>query len=552
MVVDASSIDSIDMDIYVRENGDAVITETWDVNADIEYGDNGKVFSEWYHPYYNLGNSIISDLSVSMDGDMFTTIGNWDINDSFNDKAYKAGIYNNGNEVDVCFGISEYGDHEYVIRYTISNFVSSLNDYDMVYWTLYPYNFGYETGNVEIVLYSDFEYGDDILFYTFGKGDNSNKLEDGKIIIDSNGSVSSEEYITLLVGFPKGLFNSSNILDNNFEYYYDMAMEGESSYYEDSYLYTPIGIISLFLAFAFSCFCFYILSLAVSSKEMHYKFGNRGNKVDKNVPNFRDIPCNKDIYRAYWVAYQYGMVTKKEDFLGVILLKWLKEGNVRVEKLEENGLIKKKVRSNIIFVNFPVHGIELEKDLYNWMYEASGDGKLESSEFTRWCRRNYSKIIKWFDDVIEFESKMLVNEGKVSILEKKKLIVFDYNYYNVDDSMMKEAEEMYGLKKFLLEFTLIREREPIEVHLWNEYLMYAQIFGIAKEVASQFEKLYPEVIEDMGGYGYDFSDVLFIYTISHSGMSSARSAANFASSGSSFSGGGGGSFGGGGGGGGAR
>ena len=150
------------------------------------------------------------------------------------------------------------------------------------------------------------------------------------------------------------------------------------------------------------------------------------------------------------------------------------------------------------------------------------------------------------------EKNLQVSKMGVSILEKKKLIVFDYNYYNVDDSMMKEAEEMYGLKKFLLEFTLIREREPIEVHLWNEYLMYAQIFGIAKEVASQFEKLYPEVIEDMGGYGYDFSDVLFIYTISRSGMSSARSAANFASSGSSFSGGGGGSFGGGGGGGGFR
>ena len=542
MVVDASSIDSIDMDIYVRENGDAVITETWDAYVDVG--------TEGYHPYYNIGNSVISDLSVSMDGEMFTTIGNWDVNDSFNDKAYKAGIYSSGNEVDVCFGISEYGDHEYVIRYTISNFVSSLNDYDMVYWNLFPYDFSAVPGNVRITLYSDFEFDDDILFYTFGKGDNSNKLEDGKIIIDSNGSVSSEEYITLLVGFPKGLFNSSNILDNNFEYYYDMAMEGAINYNDSS-----VGIISIIIV----CFIWgiillviFIAILSADSKKYHYKFGNRGNKVDKNVPNFRDIPCNKDIYRAYWVAYQYGMVTKKEDFLGVILLKWLKEGNVRVEKLEENGLIKKKVRSNIIFVNFPVRGIELEKDLYSWMYEASGDGKLESSEFTKWCRRNYSKIIKWFDDVIEFECKMLVNEEKISILEKKKLIFFDYNYYNVDDSMMKEAEEMYGLKKFLLEFTLIREREPIEVHLWNEYLMYAQIFGIAKEVASQFEKLYPEVIEDMGGYGYDFSDVLFIYTISRSGMSSARSAANFASSGSSFSGGGGGSFGGGGGGGGFR
>ena len=41
---------------------------------------------------------------------------------------------------------------------------------------------------------------------------------------------------------------------------------------------------------------------------------------------------------------------------------------------------------------------------------------------------------------------------------------------------------MKGLKKFLKEFSQISKKEPIEVKLWDQYLMYAQIFGIAEQV----------------------------------------------------------------------
>ena len=113
-------------------------------------------------------------------------------------------------------------------------------------------------------------------------------------------------------------------------------------------------------------------------------------------------------------------------------------------------------------------------------------------------------------------------------------------------------------KKFLNEFTLIKHREAIEVKLWNEYLMYASIFGIADKVASQFKKLYPEIINDMDNMGYNYDDVVFIHDISVDGMISAsnarKRAESYTSGGGGFSsgGGGGGSFGGGGGGGGFR
>lgn len=97
-------------------------------------------------------------------------------------------------------------------------------------------------------------------------------------------------------------------------------------------------------------------------------------------------------------------------------------------------------------------------------------------------------------------------------------------------------------------------KQPIEVKLWKEYLMYAQIFGIADEVAKQFKKLYPEIVNEMNMSNIDVADIILLNHFSHTAVvsaSSARNAAqNYSGGGGGFSsgGGGGGSFGGGGGG----
>ena len=57
--VKASSIDSINMDIYVDKNGNAKIEETY--KANVTEGTEG------YHPYFNLGNSTIEFNSVTDD-----------------------------------------------------------------------------------------------------------------------------------------------------------------------------------------------------------------------------------------------------------------------------------------------------------------------------------------------------------------------------------------------------------------------------------------------------------------------------------------------------
>ena len=520
--VNANSISKIDMDIYIDNDGNATITETWDA-----YVNQG---TEGYHPYFNIGNSSIEMISASMDGIPYTVDYYWDINKSLSEKAYKAGLYETYNsdvgstEYDICFGLTNYGTHKYEVKYKINKFVTNSEDSDIVYWTLIPHDFSVEPQNVYIKIYSDFRYEDTLDVWGYGKK-----------------------------GAPCYVYDG---------YIEKMAEDGAQKYKQEKIkdiIYIIIGML-----FSFGPWILITVLAAIFGKnagQNYYNkctFGPAGNKVRKDVPNFREIPCNKDIIRAYWVAYHYNLDKKKENFLGAVLLKWIKNDNVRVEKIDKKGVFTTKSEANIIFNKRP-NSSEMEDKLYDWMYTASKDGKLEKNEFSAWCKNNYSKILNWFKDVLEYQSKMLVNEGKATVTKTGFLTLT--NKYLVDDSMMEEAEKMAGLKNFFKEFTRINEKEPIDVKLWDEYLMFAQIFGMADEVAEQFKKLYPEVIEAMNTQNFDYSDLVFIRTLSNTGISTAAAksaavarASSYSGGGGGFSsgGGGGGSFGGGGGGGGFR
>lgn len=121
-----------------------------------------------------------------------------------------------------------------------------------------------------------------------------------------------------------------------------------------------------------------------------------------------------------------------------------------------------------------------------------------------------------------------------------------------------ERQQWKGLKKYMEDFSMLKEREIPELVLWEKYLVYATAFGISDKVIKQLKVVYPEMENmDYGGYTYmhlmsnsnfgnnfinDFnSGVNNVY-------STYRSAYNAAHSSSSSGSGGGGGFSGGGGG----
>jgi len=102
-----------------------------------------------------------------------------------------------------------------------------------------------------------------------------------------------------------------------------------------------------------------------------------------------------------------------------------------------------------------------------------------------------------------------------------------------------------GFKKYITDFSDIKNHPPKHVILWEEYLVYATAFGIAKEVSKNIKTLTPE--------NYENNTRLGVYSgfIASSSFSNLNAVSSSSGSSGSSGGGSGGGFGGGGGGGGA-
>jgi uncharacterized membrane protein len=121
------------------------------------------------------------------------------------------------------------------------------------------------------------------------------------------------------------------------------------------------------------------------------------------------------------------------------------------------------------------------------------------------------------------------------------------------------VNEVFGLRKFLKEFTLLDERELKEVKLWKDYMIYATLFGIADKVIKEMKQVNPAYF-NMDRVAAAMADDLTlptIYSTLHSSttratVSKAEREARASGRGGSVSWGGGGGFSGGGFGGGVR
>ena len=521
-VVQANEMRSIDMNVFIDENGNANVTETWQY-----YSDSG---TECYHSYKNLGNSKIKNLIVSDDVMTYEILDGWDVNGSFDDKKYKCGINNTSDGIEICWGISEYGNKEYVVNYVITNFVSELNDSQMAYWELIPQ--GTAPQEASITIWSELDYEDTLPVWGYGNYGGFCYVADGKIEMKSDGALDDDEYMTILVKFSNGMFNCVEKIDEDFEYYYDLSVENAEKYQEDD----VTGTLAVIIFFMITVFTF-ILSIAVISMQENVKVEKSDIKSMKSAPLYRDIPCNGNVERAFYISALYKLTKKDADLFGALLLKWLKMDLISIQpdlRGKKKAIVLKNTGDSNDFDS------QKEKEIYNMMKVASKDDVLSQGEFEKWCNKNYNKIFKWLEDVKKEEIDELVKEGKITKLKKNK--------YQAESTLTKDAMELAGLKNFLKEYTLIKERTPIEVKMFEEYLIYAQIFGIAKEVQKAFKDLYPDIVAESCYSTYD--NINFIYMYSNSAMeSAARAQANaYNSGGGGFSsgGGGGGSFGGGG------
>ncbi|MBQ2639998.1 MAG: DUF2207 domain-containing protein [Bacilli bacterium] len=238
------------------------------------------------------------------------------------------------------------------------------------------------------------------------------------------------------------------------------------------------------------------------------KYGYINNKkiLYEKVPIYTEIPCNKDIYYANVLLKLNNFPNYKEtNIFGAIILKWLKEEKIVINNESKSGF---NIETSIIdLTKNPEFDSTLEGNLFNLLYEVSNDGLLEPIELENICKYNYERFLQIFKDM-NFEK---ISELKMNNNIHDKTPEDHCRMGNVmDDIIYKDSIELYGLKKYLTNFTDMANKEVKDVQLWDEYLMFAYLFGIADKVSSQFKLVDPEIKETTEYYDLDTSFLSFI------------------------------------------
>ena len=525
------SLNNLDIKVVLSKNGDARITETREMYID----DEG---TECYIGLANMGESQVKDLTVSDEtGSRFINV-DWDVDETRDWKTYKCGIVTTNRGYEVCWGLGEEGERTYITSYTITGLVRGYPDADAIRHVFLDTSVSPKPDHAKItIMTADTTMvidPDSCGIWGF-RFEGNLWFENGTIVAETTQPMSSEAGLFIMVQFPKGMFEPTIWENDTFENKKGEAFEG-SDYgsSDDDEEMTLFEWIIFILVYGGSAL------IAVGGFMWHIITVWRARRrVNKNLMWYRDIPLNGDLQEANNIlnAYKY-MHTDYNNLMSACILKLIQLGAITIEtrrnmkgEMEPNFVIHQLKDAD----NQPV----LMRKIFSIFKKAAGSDKvLEAQELKQYMKSTCNQSIT--------DSFINTLHTKTSISKYK--------------DREEDVRQLFGLRKFLKEFTLLDERGVDEVKLWKDYMVYATLFGIADRVIKEMKKVNPEYfnMDQVANQMADNMTLPLIYSTLHRSTSSAvasKAAREHRSSGGgghSSWGGGGGGFSGGGGGGGVR
>jgi len=492
-----TNLDSIFIKAHINSDSSVDIVEDW--NLSYEYVPK-------YYRYVKLHkNSEITSLNVKDGlGQLYEYVPSWDSVASverdyktsmekitpettkllwgigYDEKVYED-IYNNVDELSKLYLFSNYNKRSYTIQYKINNFVKNVDDGQIIQWNFFDTFSNLRPNKLKLEISSDkpFENNHQI----WNNRNMSSYIKDGKIYIETKDELKGTENLFFVSSFKPNTFNSNIILSGTKDSWLDETKREAFSFWLEKTLTKTVEILKniiILFGLIFS-FIFFKLYMSAPTSSQSNTLGIKHKKInEKKVSYFREIPCD-NLYRAYFIVRLYNLNEEDSNFFGAVLLKWLHENKISII---DNDIDLKPSEAK----NFDNH---YESRLYKLLCDINRSSILSKKEFQDWCRSNYYQITTWYERVLAEEKGVLIRDGSLILKKTKRGII--NQVCEVSQSFHDEAIKLAGLKKFLLEFSEIEDKEAIEVNLWEEYLIYAQMFGIADKVDNTLNDLYPTI-----------------------------------------------------------
>jgi len=545
--VDASNkIHSIDIDIYLNQDGSVNITETWDVD-----GDDG---TEWYKVMNNLGESKLSNFKVSMDG-RDLQYKNWNVNESLSEKSGYYGIEYTGDGLELCFGKYDYDRHTFVLNYDLSNFVFNTSDSQVIYFNLIDKLSDVDFDSFSVTVSSYYTFPDSLDVWGYGY-EGYAYVSDGKIEMSNKDNNMNNDYVVLLAKFPLGTFTNTSYVVDDYDNFDDVLNKAEKGTFWNSSLIQILKFLG-YVSFWVFVYVFCIIYKFCNT----IGFENNEGVVQSRCLEYNKIPYIKSIYYTIGIILVNNGVINRNKFFRIILLKWYNEKKIGFSA--ENDDCEKKIYLNLLNPKDLTFENKYERKLYLIMYRLSRGKQLDSKKIKLWFRVHMISTYLIFKNIKKYSIKLLKDE---KLIYKREKISLNKSYLVADEVIYNDLVKLYGFKNYMkknknLDELEIKNFNDIENFVLLCCLLDVCYFKKINNKISAFIESNKKNIKHNNNNNYNYSASEFVrdvrwteyYSKSTCGKSPfSKIIDNFSSdsldNGGSSSGGGEGSFGGGGGG----
>lgn len=503
-------MEEMDVHVELQEDGSAVITERRAMNLDDDGTELFILLDE-----SSLGESEISDFEV----EGFEYQPNWDVDASFEEKAGRYGTRETDDGLELIWGMTEYGQQEYVLSYTISNVVRELEDGQALHWNFESfYDIPPENFSLEIEGPTAFDEGNtDIWGFGF---DGEIDLENGNLFWEANEPLSNQQDVIVLMQFEGEPFTPLVQEEMTLEEQQEMAEEGSGYNVEESSNWWKwfVGVVAILVLGGI----WWGIAVAdrlrkkghINNVMNDHRKANKDKQLDE-VPYTEGEPA--DI--AFLLHNPYIAAGSFEDLFFASLLKWSAEEVIHIETTEEKKLFRTVHEATIDIQNFSEEIGQFDgsfEDYVERMLESEGDisyesalwfmllsaadmnGQVTNELMKKWAKDHAKEVEELADGLKDYSKDVLEKKGYMTS-NKEKVAGMTMTVEAATERGEELIDRLLQFKNYLDDLSL-KEAASIDTNLqWEELVIWAAIFGEeeAEEILEDLEEFFPETYEEL-------------------------------------------------------
>lgn len=545
---------SLDYNVEVKNNGDMDIIETWDINIR-ETNTLFKDFDIDYSKYSGISNVKVSIIDSG--------------EEKFLKEIYKEqyhvdkGCYyglpiKNNSQFEIAWNVGlddSSASRTYKIYYTVKNAVKVYNDCTELYWQFLGTDNQIPGKNITGRIKLPKKVDDIEKLRVWGHGSLTGEITKvGNDLVEFNmPKLSRNSMLEVRIVTEENIYDMSDNKHNN--NYLDSILSEEKKWADEANAEREsarntkkiiIGILIICILINIFFVVFFIRKIRgyiKSRKELKEKYANNLNELKY----FREIP-NEEISTPARALYLYKFENIKPNFtqseiskiFSATILDLSLKKIIHFEPIEKND-IKIVLDDKRETLDLP----DDEKRVHKTLLEAiEGKDSITTKEFKKFAKKNYNLIYARFiglGRLMEKNTDNMLDNTKKQISEqieskqRKYLLLFCLSFILMfvipifptipiglitcifvlsknlkafsilNEEGMAEAQKWRGLKNYMTDYSLLKERLVPDILLWEKYLVYATVFGVAEKVIKQLKIVHPEMFTAENtyySYGY--------------------------------------------------